>query len=122
MTSDHTTTGARNLAPPPAAAAPPPQPTGSRRFSAGVVIGAALVGLVLGAIATFAVTGFVWTVRVELPLAAISATAVADSAARLRFTAIAWAGTCAGRNTRAAAAAGTARTSAACRATAAGAA
>jgi len=118
MTSDHINPGARNLAPPPAAVAPPPQPTGSRRFSAGAVIGAGLVRLVLGAIATFAVTGFVWAVRVELP-PAISATAVADSAAGLRFTAIACAGTCAGRHTRTAAAAGTPRTSAARRATAA---
>jgi hypothetical protein len=38
-----------------------------RRFSTGAVIAAALVGLVLGAIAAFAVTGLVFTVRVQLP-------------------------------------------------------
>jgi hypothetical protein len=38
-----------------------------RRFSTGAVIAAGLVGLVLGAIAALAVTGLVWTVRVELP-------------------------------------------------------
>jgi hypothetical protein len=38
-----------------------------RRFSTGALIAAGLVGLVLGAIAALAVTGLVWTVRVELP-------------------------------------------------------
>jgi hypothetical protein len=54
MTSDDTNTGAQAGAP-------------GRRFSSVAVIGAGLVGLVLGAIATFAVTGLVWTVRVQLP-------------------------------------------------------
>ncbi len=40
---------------------------GTRRFPAGVAAGAGLVGLVLGALATFAITGLVWTVRVQLP-------------------------------------------------------
>jgi hypothetical protein len=56
MTSDNT--GARNVAPQP-----------GRRFSLGALIAAGLAGLVLGAIATFAFTGLVWTVRVELPAA-----------------------------------------------------
>jgi hypothetical protein len=41
--------------------------TGTRRFPAGVAIVAGLAGLVLGALATFAITGLVWTVRVQLP-------------------------------------------------------
>ncbi len=64
MTSEHANTGARNPAPPPAAA-PPPQ--SGRRFSTGAMVGAGLVGVALGALATFAITGLVWTVRVELP-------------------------------------------------------
>jgi hypothetical protein len=56
MTSDNS--GARSVAPQPA-----------RRFSLGALIAAGLAGLVLGAIATFAFTGLVWTVRVELPTA-----------------------------------------------------
>lgn len=40
---------------------------GTRRFPAGVAAIAGLVGLLLGALATFAITGLVWTVRVELP-------------------------------------------------------
>jgi hypothetical protein len=39
----------------------------ARRFSTGAVLVASVVGLVLGAIAAFAITGLVWTVRVELP-------------------------------------------------------
>ncbi|OMC52151.1 hypothetical protein A5747_21965 [Mycobacterium sp. IS-836] len=39
----------------------------ARRFSSAAVIGAGLVGLVIGAIAVFAITGLVWTVRVQLP-------------------------------------------------------
>ena len=39
----------------------------ARRFSSATVIGAGLAGLVIGAIAVFAVTGLVWTVRVQLP-------------------------------------------------------
>ncbi len=38
-----------------------------RQFPTVPVLGAGLVGLALGAIAAFAVTGLVWTVRVELP-------------------------------------------------------
>ena len=37
------------------------------RHSTGVVIGAALAGLALGALAVFAVAGITWKVRVELP-------------------------------------------------------
>ena len=40
---------------------------GTRRFPAGVAAVAGLVGLVIGALATFAITGLVWTVRVQLP-------------------------------------------------------
>ncbi|MGZ4578987.1 MAG: hypothetical protein ACXVX1_15005 [Mycobacterium sp.] len=40
---------------------------GTRRFPAGVAVVAGLAGLVLGALATFAITGLVWTVRVQLP-------------------------------------------------------
>ena len=111
MTSDHTT-GARNLAPPPAArpaAATHRQPSffrsrGDRRRAGGP--GAGRDRHLRGN--RFRLDG----PRRAAP-AAISATAVADSAARLRFTAIRLAGTCAGRHTRAAAAAGTPRTSAA---------
>ena len=38
-----------------------------RRHSTLVVIGVGLVGLALGAIAAFAITGLVFTVRVQLP-------------------------------------------------------
>ncbi|BBY10674.1 hypothetical protein [Mycobacterium marseillense] len=41
--------------------------TGTRRFPAGVAALAGVAGLILGALATFAITGLVWTVRVELP-------------------------------------------------------
>ncbi len=41
--------------------------TGTRRFPAGIAVLAALAGLILGALATFAITGLVWTVRAELP-------------------------------------------------------
>lgn len=40
---------------------------GARRHSTAVVAAVGLVGLVLGAIAALAITGLVWTVRVELP-------------------------------------------------------
>ena len=50
MTSDNTHTGAPG-----------------RRFSTAALIGAGLVGLILGAIAAFAITGLVFTVRVQLP-------------------------------------------------------
>ncbi len=43
--------------------APPP----ARRHSTAVVVAVGLVGLVLGAIAAFAITGLVFTVRVQLP-------------------------------------------------------
>jgi len=70
MRTDDANRGARNPAPPPAAV-PPSAPatvaTPGLRHSTGVLIAAGLVGLVLGAIAAFAVTGLVWTVRVELP-------------------------------------------------------
>ncbi|WP_082958713.1 hypothetical protein [Mycobacterium sp. E3198] len=46
--------------------APPPAPP-ARRHSTGVVVAVGLVGLVLGAIAAFAITGLVFTVRVQLP-------------------------------------------------------
>jgi hypothetical protein len=64
MTSDETNTGARaeNRAPVTTPVAAP-----GRRFPTGALVGAGLVGLVIGAIAAFAVTGLVWTVRVELP-------------------------------------------------------
>lgn len=41
--------------------------SGTRRFPTGVALLAGLAGLILGALATFAITGLVWTVRVELP-------------------------------------------------------
>lgn len=41
--------------------------TGTRRFPTGIAIVTGLAGLVLGALATFAITGLVWTVRVQLP-------------------------------------------------------
>ena len=37
------------------------------RYSAGVVIGAALAGTALGALSVFAIAGITWKVRVELP-------------------------------------------------------
>ncbi|MGD1174031.1 hypothetical protein ACKUVQ_12185 [Mycobacterium seoulense] len=40
---------------------------GTRRFPAGVAAVSGLIGLVLGALAAFAITGLVWTVRVQLP-------------------------------------------------------
>lgn len=40
---------------------------GGQRYSLLVVIGAAVVGMVIGALCVFAITGLVWTVRVELP-------------------------------------------------------
>ena len=63
MTSDDTHIGARKPAPPPTTAVAVP----GRRHSTGLLIGTGLVGVILGAIAAFAVTGLVWTVRVELP-------------------------------------------------------
>ncbi|GKU34292.1 hypothetical protein [Mycobacterium montefiorense] len=38
-----------------------------RRFSTAALLGAGLVGLILGAIAAFAITGLVFTIRVQLP-------------------------------------------------------
>jgi hypothetical protein len=55
MTSD------QNVDPPP----PPPAASPARRYSTGVVIGAGLGGLAVGALAVFAVTGPTWKVRVE---------------------------------------------------------
>ncbi|WP_136622934.1 hypothetical protein [Mycobacterium pseudokansasii] len=49
---------------------PPSPATGAaagRRHSTGVVIGAAVAGLAIGALAVFAVTGVTWKIRVELP-------------------------------------------------------
>jgi len=60
MTSDDVNFGAHNPVPAPAAAP-------ARRHSTAVVFGVGLVGMVLGAIAAFAITGLVWTVRVQLP-------------------------------------------------------
>lgn len=40
---------------------------GARRHSTGLLIVAGLVGLAIGAIAAFVVTGLVFTVRVQLP-------------------------------------------------------
>lgn len=45
----------------------PAAPAAGGRHSTAVLVVAGLVGLVLGAIAAFAITGFVWTIRVELP-------------------------------------------------------
>jgi hypothetical protein len=42
-------------------------PAPGRRFSTAALVGAGLVGLIVGAIAAFAVTGLVFTVRVQLP-------------------------------------------------------
>jgi hypothetical protein len=47
--------------------APPPATVPAHRHSTAVVVAAGLVGLVLGAIAAFAITGLVFTVRVQLP-------------------------------------------------------
>ncbi|OBK44142.1 hypothetical protein [Mycobacterium sp. 1081908.1] len=60
MTSDANSFGAHSPVPPPAAA-----PT--RRHSTAVVAVVGLAGVVLGAIAAFAITGLVFTVRVQLP-------------------------------------------------------
>jgi hypothetical protein len=56
LTSDQT-----NTAPPDTVVTP------GRRHSTGVVIGAVLVGVALGAIAAFAIIGYTLKVRVELP-------------------------------------------------------
>ncbi len=45
----------------------PPPVAPARRHSTAVVVTVGLVGLVLGAIAAFAITGLVFTVRVQLP-------------------------------------------------------
>jgi hypothetical protein len=42
-------------------------PAPSRRYSTGALVGAGIAGVALGAAAAFAVTGLVFTVRVELP-------------------------------------------------------
>lgn len=42
-------------------------PPTARRHSTAVVVAVGLAGLVLGAIAAFAITGLVFTVRVQLP-------------------------------------------------------
>jgi hypothetical protein len=41
--------------------------TGARRHSTALVLATGLVGLVIGAIAAFVITGLVFTIRVELP-------------------------------------------------------
>jgi len=46
---------------------PPPPPVSSRRHSTGVVVGAGVLGLVIGALAAFVLTGLTLKVRVELP-------------------------------------------------------
>ncbi|MCV7196629.1 hypothetical protein [Mycobacterium angelicum] len=46
---------------------PPPPPVPSPRHSTGMVIGAGVLGLVIGALATFVLTGLTLKVRVELP-------------------------------------------------------
>ncbi|OBF18209.1 hypothetical protein A5725_21245 [Mycobacterium kubicae] len=51
----------------PPVAAPPAVAAAPGRHSTAVVVGAGLAGAVLGAIAAFAITGLVFTVRVELP-------------------------------------------------------
>lgn len=45
----------------------PSATTAGRRFSTAAVLSAVLVGLAIGAISAFAVTGLVFRVRVELP-------------------------------------------------------
>jgi hypothetical protein len=55
MTSDNPSPGA------------PSATTAGRRFSTAALVSAVLVGLAIGAIAAFAVTGLVFRVRVELP-------------------------------------------------------
>jgi hypothetical protein len=45
----------------------PPVAAPARRHSSAVVFAVGLLGLVLGAVAAFAITGLVWTVRVQLP-------------------------------------------------------
>lgn len=40
---------------------------GTRRFPTAVAVAAGLAGLVVGALAAFAITGLVFTVRVQLP-------------------------------------------------------
>jgi hypothetical protein len=55
MTSDQTT----NPAAPPAAS--------GKRHSIGVVIGAAVAGLALGALGVFMLAGITWKIRVEFP-------------------------------------------------------
>jgi hypothetical protein len=45
----------------------PPTAAPARRHSTAVVVAVRLVGPVLGAIAAFAITGLVFTVRVQLP-------------------------------------------------------
>lgn len=57
----------RDLREHPHTGAPNPVPAPGRRFSTAALVGAGLVGLILGAIAAFAVTGLVFTVRVQLP-------------------------------------------------------
>lgn len=42
-------------------------PAPPRRYSTGALVGAGIAGAALGAAAAFAVTGLVFTVRVELP-------------------------------------------------------
>ncbi len=42
-------------------------PASRGRYSAGVVIGAALAGTAVGALVVFAIAGITWKVRVELP-------------------------------------------------------
>ena len=73
MTSDQTT----NPAPPPAAS--------GKRHSTGVVIGAAVAGLALGALGVFMLAGITWKIRVEFP-PALSGAVYVSPAGELRAT------------------------------------
>jgi hypothetical protein len=44
-----------------------PVPTSARRYSISVVIGAALAGMALGALAVFAMAAPTWKLRIEFP-------------------------------------------------------
>ena len=46
---------------------PPPPAAPGRRYSLGVVIGAAVAGFAIGALSVFAIAAPTWKIRVELP-------------------------------------------------------